>query len=278
MKRFLRTTTCCSSPIGAGATPRELYHAVAACACRRMLISLIVALGCLQWTVCAQAGSIVVPGAYATTEGNVALYRENLPPVRFQMLYEAAEFASLGGPVLITGLVGRPHAQQSSPASVSVLNFDYWLSTTNRTTSTLSPIFDDNRGADQTLVASYDPAIVFTTANIPGPGDTKEFDVAAMFSTPFRYDPAAGNLLLEVRTDGTMLESGTEFLTSGCVTGPSCPMRMVISIGSADATSGVYQDVGEIDLFLYEPVPEPASLLLTLGAVLGICTAVRSRK
>jgi hypothetical protein len=55
-------------------------------------------------------------------------------------------------------------------------------------------------------------------------------------------------------------------------------MRMVISIGSADATSGVYQDVGEIDLFLYEPVPEPASWVLTLGAVLGICTAVRSRK
>jgi hypothetical protein len=31
-------------------------------------------------------------------------------------------------------------------------------------------------------------------------------------------------------------------------------MRMVISIGAPDATSGVYQNVGEIDQFLYEPI------------------------
>jgi hypothetical protein len=52
-------------------------------------------------------------------------------------------------------------------------------------------------------------------------------------------------------------------------------MRMVISIGSADATSGVYQDVGEIDLFLYEPVPEPGSLVLLAFAGIFSLAVIR---
>jgi hypothetical protein len=211
----------------------------------------------LQWALCAHAESIVVPGAYATTEGDIALNRANLPPARFQQLYEAAEFATLGGPVLITGYAARPHATlQSGPAAVSGGNMDIWMSTTNRTVSTLSTTFAENHGADHTLVGSYDSTDVFTTANLPGPGNTKQFDVVQMFETPFRYDPTAGNLILEFRTDGSTLISGSEFFTSACLTGSSCPMREVISIGAPDATSGMFQNAGEINLFLYEPVPE----------------------
>ncbi|MEX2093761.1 MAG: hypothetical protein WD971_13840 [Pirellulales bacterium] len=208
----------------------------------------------LQWALWTQAGSIIVPGAYAASESDAAFVRENLPPARFQMLYEASMFSSLDGPVLLTGFMARPHAVQSGPASVSVADLDYWMSTTSRTISTLSPIFAENRGADHSLVASYGPTFVFTTEDLSGPGDTRQFDVAHIFDAPFFYDPAAGNLLLEMRTHGTTLVSGSEFRTSACSTGSSCPMRMVISIGSDDATSGVYQNFGEIDLFLYEPI------------------------
>jgi hypothetical protein len=174
--------------------------------------------------------------------------------LRLQQLYEAAEFSALGGPVLITGYAARPHSAQSTPASVSIAGFDCWLSTTSRTVSTLSSTFAHNRGADQTLVASSDAAFVIATANLPGAGSVKEFDIVQMFSTPFRYDPAEGNLLMEARVTGTTLVSGREFLTSACSTGPSSRVRMVVSTDSADAASGVYQDVGEIDLFLYEPI------------------------
>jgi hypothetical protein len=132
---------------------------------------------------------------------------------------------------------------------------DIWMSTTTRAVSTLSTTFAANRGADHKLVGSYASLDnVVTTANVRGPGSTKQFDAVQMFVTPFWYDPAAGNLLLEFRTDGGALVNGSEFVTSACSTGPSCPLRMVISIDAPDATSGVFQNLGEINQFLYAPI------------------------
>jgi hypothetical protein len=41
----------------------------------------------------------------------------------------------------------------------------------------------------------FDGTANVTTGNLPGPGNTRQFDVVFPFTTPFLYDPATGNLI-----------------------------------------------------------------------------------
>ena len=52
--------------------------------------------------------------------------------------------------------------------------------------------FADNLGADNTLV--FNGTLNWATGNLPGPGNTRQFDIVFPCTTPFLYDPAAGNL------------------------------------------------------------------------------------
>jgi hypothetical protein len=112
------------------------------------------------------------------------------------LVYDASQFAAFGGPILITQLAIRPNTAQPGPGSVIEHNLRTFLSTTPMSPATLSSNFADNIGPDYTVVAcAAVPA--FTTAYQPGPGSTMAFDITVPLETPFRYDPAAGNLLLE---------------------------------------------------------------------------------
>jgi hypothetical protein len=145
-------------------------------------------------TVSAQAQTIVAPSTLATTEGDT---RVNTAPLnnmsRFQQIYDASEFASLGGPALITQIAFRPDASQATAFSRTFPSFQINLSTTSKTVSGLSSIFADNVGADNTTVQSG--ALTLTTVNTPGPGTAKQFDLVINLTTPFLYDPSAGNLI-----------------------------------------------------------------------------------
>jgi len=43
--------------------------------------------------------------------------------------------------------------------------------------------------------------LTWTTANLAGPGNTRQFDIVFPLTTPFLYDPADGNLLLDFQQD-----------------------------------------------------------------------------
>ena len=49
------------------------------------------------------------------------------------------------------------------------------------------------------------------TGNLPGPGNTRQFDYVFPFTTPFLYDPAAGNLVLslQIEADGSAVTFDT---------------------------------------------------------------------
>src|SRR6185503_12340407 len=70
-------------------------------------------------------------------------------------------------------------------------------STTSRSVAGLSTTFAENLGTNNTLV--FDGTVNVATGNLPGPGNTRQFDVVFPFTTPFPYDPATGNLVLDIQ-------------------------------------------------------------------------------
>ncbi len=128
-----------------------------------------------------------------TLEGNSSV-TPDLLPIRIQHLFPASDFENLPETHrFILGYNFRADRSQTETIDWARGNETVWMSTTN--TSSLTSVFDDNQGADKTLV--FDGEIVFPllgTGPSAGPRDIAD---ATPFQTPFYYDPSEGNLLLE---------------------------------------------------------------------------------
>ena len=118
-------------------------------------------------------------------------------PFRFQDLYLASEFAAL--PDTHRNIVGfflRPDASVVGSRTATYGDFQLRLSTTSR--SELDTVFDDNLGDDATIVYQG-PLTVSTQATGP-PEGPRGFDYHYEYQAPFFYDPAAGNLVIDLVT------------------------------------------------------------------------------
>jgi hypothetical protein len=211
----------------------------------------------------ATADTIVVPNTVAAVEGNDS----NFGPffdnsVRYQQVYSASQFPSLTAPLKITGISFRPDGSVSDPSLTLIFDsVQIDLSTTSATPATLSTTFGDNVGADDRTV--FD-SFVFMHAPVTGPaGGPKDFTVSFSI-TPFIYDPAAGNLLMDVRA----------FESSGGISGfldaeSGSPFTAHVDAPSLGAASGDFFGTGLVTQFQFTAVPEPSTMVLCLlGALL----------
>jgi hypothetical protein len=197
----------------------------------------------------AHADELVVPNAYAEQEGGLAFHNIT-DQHRVMLVYDASQFASFGGPMLITQLAIRPNSAQPGPGTVIEHNLRTFLSTTSMSPATPSTTFADYIGADYTL-AACGAADAFTTAYQPGPGSTMAFDITVPLETPFRYDPAAGNLLVEFQSGPPAPEGSMIF---DFVAGdPS--VNGVAAIGSSTADSGQVVGIGFVLQFTIQAAP-----------------------
>jgi hypothetical protein len=91
----------------------------------------------------------------------------------------------------------RPSARYGQAFSTTISNFQVNLSTTRRAPTGLSSVLASNVGLDDTVV--FQGALSLSSAFSGPAGGPKAFDMVLLLSTPFRYDPAAGNLLVDIR-------------------------------------------------------------------------------
>jgi hypothetical protein len=149
---------------------------------------------------------VVAPNGDAATEGNgdnSFSFNTNIVGVtsqRYQQVYASSQFSALTGPQLITEILFRPDATLGQAFSSTLPNIEIALSTTSKAPDGLSATFAANVGANNTTVYSG-PLSLLSSATRP-PGGPKAFDIAINLTTPFLYDPAAGNLLLDVTNFG----------------------------------------------------------------------------
>jgi len=171
---------------------------------------------------------------------------------------------------LITEIAFRPDALLGSSFSATLSNARIALSTTSRSPDGLSATFADNVGVDESVVFSGD--LTLTSANSPGPGGTRTFDILISLSTPFPYDPGLGNLLLDFQRDASPLSAQFD---GHDLAGDS--LSRVFG-DRASATAFGVDTAGLVARFTVAAVPEPSSLVMLSTGVLVLLGHARRRR
>jgi len=183
---------------------------------------------------------------------------------RMQQVISAQTFGT--DPILISGIAFREDSVGGFNFVASA-TYQINLSTTSKQPDSLSPVFAENVGPDETIVR---PAAVtgFLGSYLPGV-IPQHFDSVFNFSRPFLYDPKAGNLLVEMRS------SAVQFVLPS--TGPAAfdahyQLGDGVSwlLGNAvDSTTGTPETWGYVMALQYNAVPEPSTLgLFSIGALI----------
>ncbi len=135
-------------------------------------------------------GPVTGPG-YIETFFPFFLQQIQLSSMRYQQVYNASVFSNVPPEcIYVTTLTFVQGFTQQGSTLLTVTNMQINLSTTQRGADNLSTNFAENVGPDDTVVF--------------GPARHDFNDVASdkfqiLLDRPFRYNPAAGNLLLDVR-------------------------------------------------------------------------------
>jgi hypothetical protein len=239
----------------------------------------------------ARATTVIAPNEIDTSSGPVSSSQtygdtSNLYPLfpgagtalEYQQVYAASQFAAFApGGENITSIVFRVGADAADRLDHGVFSttiplIQFTLSTTAAAPDSLSSTFSANLGADATTVYGLagvgSPLAISSTGSLQG--NPSAFDITVPLTTPFHYDPAAGNLLLQVQNySGAATPTGIE-LDGTIATGDS--VSRVMNLGSATATTATGMDSeGLVTEFIATPVPEArVSSLLFVGLLLAV--------
>ena len=152
------------------------------------------------------------------------------------------------------------------------------LSTTDRGPDELSTTFADNVGPDNTIV--FDGTVNFESSGSMGL-DLGVFDITINFTTPFVYDPSAGDLLLDI-TNTSDFSLLTALITLDGQRELGDSVSRVFSLETMpEAITGDADTTGLITQFTTSPlnpeVPEPPAFILWLVVALTIKGGCRRR-
>jgi len=115
--------------------------------------------------------------------------------VRVQTIYSSTHFPT--NPIIIRQLRYRPDPTYGFAFNTTIPNIRFDLSTTTNAVYYLHTNFAQNIGTNDTIVFS---GPLSASSQFAGPaGGPKAFDMVVPLTTPFLYDPRAGNLLVDVR-------------------------------------------------------------------------------
>jgi hypothetical protein len=231
----------------------------------------------------AESTSIVAPNIFSNAEGNDGSRQPFLigtsGTTRYQQVFEASEFSAILDGGFIQEISFRQDSFNMPRLGIVTTLPDIQLnfSTTSKAAGSLSPVFSENVGSDDTLSLR---GSVFIRANYSPFMQPQTFDVKFILQHPFFYNPKAGNLLLDIRNyEGTSDDGGISgaFAALDATSRPNDPMSTLYAT-SVSATSGtVSRRGGLITQLTIQAVPEPASWILLSGGVLVLLHVVSLR-
>lgn len=221
----------------------------------------------------ASAGTLIIPNGLDTTPGNASAGLNAPASFEYQEDFGRGQFASVGGPLLITQIAFRA-APGTGPIDVTVGTFSIYLSTSPYYPNTINghqlitSNYAANRGPDNTLVLSGGPGTFFSSpgCSLPGPCP---FDMVFL-AKPFLFNPHDGTLLMDVLFTG-WTNTGTGSLD---VEGFSSSLQSVTAqVNPSDQVvlGGPIVQVG------FTPVPEPASMTLLATGLAAISCSIRRK-
>jgi hypothetical protein len=233
----------------------------------------------------AYAATVVVPGGGAPGDAMspTPLNYHGASGSENQQIYSSSFFS---GPTTISGVSFRAYPGASpgpfSGNSVSVSDLVVKLATTSASPNenagaAPSITFADNLGADVSTV--FSGAITLTTA-ATGAGP-QPFDYTVNFSTPFVYNPANGNLVLDfqIPTGATVSGPGFGFLGFDTANDLNDGVFSVVNINSGSSATGVLSTAATITAFQTSAaVPEPAAWAFMICGLLMTGSALRLRR
>ena len=224
------------------------------------------------------AATIVSPAFAANLEGTT----NNLNPfgtdpgrsVRFQQVYNASEFSTLGVSNFITQIAFRPdfNTFPVAPYTITLANVQIRFSTTSKSASNLSTTFGDNIGSDE--IIAFSGPLTLSTGFVGPAGGPKAFDLVINLTTPFLFTRTNGNLLMDVRNF-----NGSNFGAAFDATGGLGVSARVTTNFAGNVNSTVANQADSIALvtrFITSPaVPEPNVIGLAMIGSLGLLATSR---
>ena len=209
----------------------------------------------------AVGGTIVLPNAQTSSVGNDSSGSLALSFASgiAQDIWSSSQLASLGGSVLITQLAFRLKPGTGS-INATATSFALYLSTTSLTPSTMTTTFASNRGADYTQVFSG-AGTLWSSPGCTGPA-VCPFDIVYNFGTPFLYNPAAGNLLIEEQFTGYNGVGTGQFDVQNYFSAAGSPIGELTAFPTAATGALEYSD--NITRLTFTSTPEPSVGFMTL--------------
>jgi hypothetical protein len=203
------------------------------------------------------AQQVVIPNVNANQAGpSNQAYPWNQGDMRYQQVYAADQFGGLSG--LITKFTYRVDEEWGYAFTSSPITSEIRFSTTQAGPNNLSNVFAQNIGPDETLV--WSGPITLQSA-----GNWQVFDINLDINDVYSYNPAAGNLLIDIKVFGSAVTCQFDAAGTGVGQGGTPWTDRVWALGVNSTTGSSNGDDGMVTQFT---IPEPASALALLALAL----------
>lgn len=251
----------------------------------KMLALLAATMAGATLSVPATAATVVAPTGLDSVEGNSGSRNVLgfINVARMQQVFNADQF--LSGPVTFTGVAFRANGASfggvfGGPGTAftrTTQGFRLQLSTTSASADNLSTSFAANTGINVIDVIPRSDVTYSSTA-LSSNGSTKDFDVTFDFANPFSYDPAMGNLLLDITSFGGSNRSGTT-LDGQSVTGDGTSSLFLQNGTGGSGSASTFGYVAQFQTAdVTGAVPEPGTWAMMIIGFGAAGASMRRRK